>query len=114
MRIPYKMKKNIRQGAHNNPLGKVPTDVWVKNNHTASKEYVGWHSTQKPVPLIERMVLAHTKEGDTVLDFFAGSGATAIAALRNDRKFIGCEIDNDYYTKSLDHIKRLTEDSDDI
>ena len=113
VRVPYKMKKNIRQGAHNNPLGKVPTDVWVKNNHTASKEYVGWHSTQKPISLIERIVRAHTNEGDIVLDFFAGSGATAIAALRNGRKFVGCEIDFDYYTKSLDHVKKLTEDSDD-
>ena len=48
IRIPYKMESNIREGANNNPLGKIPTDVWEKNNHTTSKEYVNWHPTQKP------------------------------------------------------------------
>jgi len=107
VRVPYKMRKNVRQGAQNNPLGKIPTDVWVKNNHTTSKEYVGWHPTQKPIPLIERIIRAHTSKGDVVLDFFTGSGSTVVAALRSDRKFIGCEVDLGYYSKSLVHIKKL-------
>ena len=107
VRIPYKMKANVRSGAQNNPKGKIPTDVWQKNNHTTSKEYAGWHTTQKPIGLLERIVLANTDPGDTVVDFFSGSGSTAIAALRNDRKFQGCEFDKNYYLKSLNRIGQL-------
>ena len=108
IRVPYKMKQNVRGTASNNPLGKVPTDVWFKNNHTTSKEYAGWHSTQKPIALLERIVKANTNPGDTVLDFFCGAGSTAVAALRNGRQFIGCELDPTYYQKSLQRIKELT------
>jgi DNA modification methylase len=108
IRVPYKMKNNVRKGVSNNPLGKIPTDVWAKNNHTTSKEYAGWHPAQKPLSLLERIVKANTRPGDTVLDFFCGAGSTAIAALRHNRDFIGCEFDLDYYNKSLQRIKDLT------
>jgi site-specific DNA-methyltransferase (adenine-specific) len=108
IRVPYKMKKNVRAGASNNPLGKIPTDVWTKNNHTTSKEYAGWHSTQKPIALLERIIKAHTNKGDVVCDFFSGSGSTAVAALRTGRKFTGCENNKEYYSKSLDRIEELT------
>ena len=108
IRVPYKMKKNVRSGASNNPKGKIPTDVWTKNNHTTSKEYAGWHPTQKPIALLERVIKAHTNPGDVVCDFFSGSGSTAVAALRHDRHFIGCELDEEYYTRSLKRIEKLT------
>jgi site-specific DNA-methyltransferase (adenine-specific) len=108
VRVPYKMKNNIRNTAQNHPLGKIPTDVWEQNNHTGSKEYVSWHPTQKPLALLERIVLANSREEDTILDCFSGSGSTAIAALRHNRKFIGCELSEEYYEKSLDRIRKLT------
>jgi site-specific DNA-methyltransferase (adenine-specific) len=108
VRVPYKMKSNVRSTAQNNPKGKIPTDVWTKNNHTTSREYAGWHTTQKPIALLERIVLANTDPGDTVVDFFSGSGSTAVAALRHDRKFAGCEFDINYYLKSKQRIKELT------
>ena len=101
VRIPYKMKTNVRKTAQNNPLGKIPTDVWTKNNHTTSKEYCGWHPTQKPVQLLERIILANTHPGDTVLDIFSGSGSTAYAAQKTGRRFVGCELDPVYFRKSL-------------
>lgn len=104
VRIPYKMASNIREGAKNNPLGKIPTDVWEKNNHTTSKEYVNWHPTQKPLALLKRVILAHTRPGDTVVDFFSGSGSTAIATEECGRNFLGCEIDPIYHQKSLQRI----------
>ena len=107
IRVPYKMKKNVRAGAENNPLGKVPTDVWFKNNHTTSKEYAGWHSTQKPISLLERIVKAHTQPGETVLDCFNGSGSTMIACQNTGRSFKGCEFDEEYYNKSLERMKTL-------
>ena len=107
VRVPYKVKTNIRAGAENNPLGKVPTDVWEKNNHTTSKEYAGWHSAQKPLALLERIIKANSNEGDVVLDCFNGAGSTMIAAKRTGRKFKGCELDKKYYQKSLERFERL-------
>lgn len=104
--IPRKMKKNIRTG-EDYTNGTIPTSVWEQNNHTTSKEYCGWHPTQKPVVLLERLIRAHTVEGNTVLDPFSGSGSTAIATLRQGRKFIGSELDSEYYEKSLVRINEL-------
>ena len=108
VRVPYKMAKSVRQGAQLNTLGKVPTDVWTKNNHTTSKEYAGWHPTQKPIALLERIIKAHTQPGEVVLDCFSGSGSTMIACRNTERKFVGCESDPDYYNKSLERLKTLS------
>ena len=89
--------------------GKIPTDVWNKNNHTTSKEYAGWHPTQKPISLLERVIKAHTNEGGVVLDCFSGSGSTAIACNILNRKFVGCELDEEYYEKSLERIETLSQ-----
>jgi len=107
IRVPYKMEQNIRSTAKNNPLGKIPTDVWNKNNHTGSKEYAGWHPTQKPLVLLGRIIKAHTNEGDVVLDIFNGSGSTMIAAENSKRVFWGCEVDKEYYNKSNDRALHL-------
>jgi DNA modification methylase len=108
IRIPHIMAKSVKKGVILNNLGKIPTDVWPKNNHTTSKEYCGWHPTQKPIELLERIIKANTNEGDTVLDIFSGSGSTAIATNRCLRKFIGCELDSEYYEKSLERISSNT------
>ena len=108
VRIPYKMQKNIRTEAMNNPRGKIPTDVWTKNNHTTSKEYAGWHSTQKPIKLLERIIQAHTSPGDIVLDCFSGAGSTMIACDNLERSFRGCELDADYVEKSLERLSKLS------
>ena len=64
-----------------------------------------FHPTQKSLPLFEDLIKKHSNEGDTVLDCFAGSATTAIAAMRNNRNFIGCEMDETYYIKSMERIK---------
>ena len=107
IRIPYIMKQSVRKGVELNSKGKIPTDVWQKNNHTTSKEYCGWHPTQKPLELLERIIKANTNEGDIVLDLFSGSGSTAVATTNTGRKFIGCELDKEYYEKSLKRIDDL-------
>ena len=55
------------------------------------------HPTEKPVRLLERIMALISDEGDTVLDPFAGSASIAIAALNTGRKFIGYEIDDEYF-----------------
>jgi site-specific DNA-methyltransferase (adenine-specific) len=55
------------------------------------------HPTQKPLEIIERMVLASCPEGGTVLDPFMGSGTSAVAAARHGRRFIGFELNPEYF-----------------
>lgn len=63
------------------------------------------HPTQKPLKLIEDILKVHTNEGDIVLDLFSGSGTTAEACLKNNRIFIGSEIDKSYYSKAMERLK---------
>lgn len=55
------------------------------------------HPTQKPVELLEYLIKTYTNEGETVLDNCMGSGSTGVAALNNDRNFIGFELDGKYF-----------------
>lgn len=104
VRTERKTKKNIRTGL-DFEKGTIPTCVWEKNNHTTSKDYIGWHPTVKNLSVLERMIRAYTNPGDTVLDCFMGSGSTAIAAIRCDRKFVGCESDREYFEKANERIQ---------
>ncbi|SNS21423.1 site-specific DNA-methyltransferase (adenine-specific) [Granulicella rosea] len=85
-RIPYMAPKLV--GAAKAARGKTPTDVWW---HTivspTGKEKTGY-ATQKPLGMLERIVRVHSKPGDVVLDFFAGSGTTGAAASKNGREFL--------------------------
>lgn len=55
------------------------------------------HPNEKPTELLEYLIKTYTSEGDTVLDFTAGSFSTGVAAINTNRKFIGIEMDNDYF-----------------
>ena len=55
------------------------------------------HPTQKPLALIRRYILVHTKPNEIVFDAFMGSGTTAIACIKEKRHYIGCELDKRYY-----------------
>lgn len=71
-----------------------------------------FHPTQKPLAFMEELIKKHSNEGDTVLDCFAGSCTTGLAALNTNRNFIGCEIDTNYYKQSIDRLKtKLPEDA---
>ena len=63
------------------------------------------HPTQKPVELFEYLIKTYTNEGETVLDNCMGSGTTAIACINTNRNYIGFELDENYYKKSLERIK---------
>ncbi|WOE29719.1 DNA-methyltransferase [Acinetobacter towneri] len=57
----------------------------------------GLHPTQKPVALLEYLIKTYTKENEIVLDFTMGSGSTGVAAKNLNRKFIGIELDQNYF-----------------
>lgn len=85
-RIPYMAPDLV--GPEKAARGKIPTDVWwMTIVPTNSKEKTGY-PTQKPIKLLNRIVQVHSQVGDTVLDFFAGSGTTGAAAAQAQRKFI--------------------------
>ena len=77
-----------------------PNDVLEYSN----MEKRGLHPTQKPVALMEYLIKTYTNEGETVLDFTMGSGTTGVAARNLNRKFIGIELDRDYFNIAFNRI----------
>ncbi|UUD35313.1 DNA methyltransferase [Mycoplasmopsis caviae] len=63
------------------------------------------HPTQKSLYLLDEIIKIHTNPGDCIFDPFCGSGTTGVAAVRNNRFFVGCEIDKNYYKKSFERIR---------
>jgi site-specific DNA-methyltransferase (adenine-specific) len=85
-RIPYMAPSLV--GEEKAAQGKTPTDVWWHTIvPTNGREKTGY-PTQKPLGILRRIVLVHSKPGDVVLDFFAGSGTTGEAAARAGRGFV--------------------------
>lgn len=75
-----------------------------------NKEGKNIHPTQKPVKLYEWVLQNYSKESDTILDTHVGSASSLIACENMNRKYVGCELDKDYYEQSLkrleDHCKQ--------
>lgn len=65
------------------------------------------HPTQKPLALIEELIKTYTNEGDIVLDSCIGSGTTGVAALKNNRKFIGIEKEEKYFEIAKTRIEEV-------
>ncbi len=85
-RIPYMAPGLV--GAEKAERGKLPTDTWwMTIVPTNSKERTGY-PTQKPLKLLERIIIASSQPGDLVADFFGGSGTTAVAAARLGRRYL--------------------------
>lgn len=85
-RIPY-MAPNL-VGPEKAARGKLPTDTWWHTIvPTTSSEKTGY-PTQKPLGILDRIIRASSDPGDTVLDFFAGSGTTGASCLKLSRRFI--------------------------
>ena len=85
-RIPYMAPALV--GPEKAARGKTPTDVWWHTIvPTNGKERTGY-ATQKPLGIIERIVKVHSRPGDLVADFFAGSGTVGEAAGKHERRFL--------------------------
>lgn len=65
------------------------------------------HPTQKPVELLQRLIADGTNKGDVVLDCFMGSGSCGIACVKMERRFIGMEVDENYFKSAQSMIKKV-------
>lgn len=111
VRVPQKYPgKKHYKGKHKgelsgNPYGKNPSDVWdipnVKANHIEKTK----HPCQFPVAIPQRLIRALTNQNEVVLDPFMGSGTSALAAFIENRKFMGSEIQENYYNLTVQRIK---------
>lgn len=123
VRIPHKypgkrhFKGKLKGLPSCNPLGKNPTDIWsiiesdwdkevweipnVKSNHPEKTI----HPCQFPIELVERCVLALTDKSDWVLDPYCGVGSALIGAIKNERKAIGCDKEEEYINLTIKRIK---------
>lgn len=91
-----------------NPHGTLLSDVWAdihRIRHNARRDA---HPCQLPEPLLERLILMTTDEGDVVLDPFIGAGTTALAAKRLGRDYIGIDIDSKYKKIVSDKIRKVS------
>jgi site-specific DNA-methyltransferase (adenine-specific) len=84
-----------KAGLH--PFGSLVSDVWDDVNRVRHSKYRDDHPCQLPIPLLERLILMSSDEGDIILDPFNGTGTTAIASKRLGRNYIGFELDKSYW-----------------
>lgn len=103
--IYFTYKKHT--GTFNNE-GKAIHDFFETPVTPLGEKKYGKHPTQKPVQLLENFVTLLTNENDTVFDPFCGSGSSGVAALLHGRRFIGSEINEEYYRITLQRLKQVT------
>ena len=85
-RIPYLAPALV--GEEKAKRGKTPTTVWWSTIVPTNSKENTHYPTQKPLTILNRIIKVHSHTGDTVLDFFAGSGTTGEAAKKNDRGYV--------------------------
>lgn len=90
----YKVMKEMNHG-------KQMQSLWTIMAPRASEKLLGRHPTQKPMELLERILLASTEPGDLILDPFCGSGTTGVAAAKLGRRFLGIELSPEYAALSV-------------
>lgn len=102
----YEEIKEIDRNSRQVRVFNLPSNARFKSNVLKhKKDYSKMHPTQKPVKLIEDLILTYSNPSDTVLDFTIGSGTTAIAALNTGRFFIGIEKDETYHAIATQRVK---------
>ena len=89
----------------NNGLFYPKTVLEYSNVNNGGKNKL-YHPTQKSVALLEYLIKTYTNEGMTVLDNCMGSGSTGVASINTNRKFIGIELDEEYYQIAQERINR--------
>jgi site-specific DNA-methyltransferase (adenine-specific) len=83
--------------------------VWAIGTPKPEEKKFGKHPTQKPLELLKRIILASTNKGNTILDPFAGSSTTGIAAQMLGREFIGIDMEKQYLDLSIKRFEDIKE-----
>lgn len=91
-----------------NMLERYESDVWNYSRTNKDKGQEKINANALPLDMIERMILEASEPGDVVLDPFMGSGTTAIAALKNNRKFLGYEKNDETFLYCIDRIEHYS------
>ena len=139
-RIPLKKHENIaifyKKQCTYNPQGLVPYNKVNKrgkaglnyhdvNSNKYIQKYTNYptqilkfsydkerlHPTQKPVDLLEYLIKTYTNENELVLDFTMGSGSTGVACMNTNRRFIGIELDNNYFNIAKERIENAANEN---
>ena len=115
---PYKIGNTISDNIIENEVGAINTGSLKSKNLNSTnllefgfeKNEIRIHEAQKPLALLKYLIQLSTREGQTVLDPFMGSGSTAIASKQLKRKFIGFEINEKYHQESMQRLKYVPEE----
>ena len=84
-------------------------DVWTTSLTKPSEKKQGKHPTQKPLEILNRIILASTKENDLILDPFCGSSTTGISAVKLNRRYIGIDNEKEYLDLSVRRYQEIKE-----
>jgi len=105
--IKYTFNYEIMKKLNNN---KQMKDVWTTSLTKPSEKKQGKHPTQKPLEILDKIILASTNENDLVLDPFCGSSTTGISAVRLNRRYIGIDNEKEYLEISKKRFKEIKEE----
>lgn len=100
---------NWHEGDFIKKPSKQMRSVWAIGTPKREEKIFGKHPTQKPIALLDRVVLSSTNEKDIILDPFTGSSTTGLSAVKHGRKFIGIDLERDYLDlskKRYNHMQR--------
>ena len=106
-KVKYTFNYALMKELNNN---KQMKDVWTTSITKPSEKKNGRHPTQKPLEILERIILASTNENDLILDPFCGSSTTGIAAVKLKRNYIGIDNEKEYLDLSIRRYKEIKED----
>jgi len=90
-------------------FGGNEADVWRLKTPYEVSAFQRVHQSEKPVALCEKIILNSSKENDTVLDCFMGSGSTGVACMNTSRRFIGFELEEKYFNIAQERIAKAIE-----
>ena len=104
--VKYTFNYDTMKELNNN---KQMKDVWTTTLTKPSEKKCGKHPTQKPLEILDKIILASTNENDLILDPFCGSSTTGLSAVRLKRKYIGIDNSKEYLDLSVRRYKEMEE-----